>query len=619
MDKNKTSESLPKRLNLLHVYCIAAGALISSGLFVLPGLAHARAGPWVIASYVLAGVLAIMGLLSVAELSTAMPKAGGDYFFISRSFGPAVGTVAGLLSWFSLSLKAAFALVGIGAFAEILLPWPGVIAGLVFAIVFTAVNLRGAHESAGLQVGLVALLFALMAYYVVRGFPAMDVENFRLAKPVAMRDVFATAGFVFVSYGAVVQIASLAGEVRKPGRTIPLGIMLSVVSVILVYALMVMVTTGVLPGEELDNSLTPITDAAGRFMGHGGRIALSLAALLAFLTTANSGIMTGSRYLLALSRDSLAPEWLGRTNRKDSPYVAVLATGALILGALFVRLDVLVEAASVVFLLTYMLASLCVIVLRSSKVENYRPKFRAPFYPYLQVTAIFGLLFVLVEMKEEAYLAGASLVALGLAVYWFHGRKRQDRESALLHLIERITDRKLVTGSLEAELKDIVRERDEIVADRLDKLIEKAAAISVERRMDSKELFEKAAAAFAGRMQVDAGDLAARFQQREEESSTILRDGLAMPHVIVTGEKVFELVLARSCEGFDFPGDSAPVHAALIMAGSADERNFYLRVLAAFAQIAQSKKFEERWLAAKTEQGLRDVLLLGERHRVEKK
>ena len=107
--------SLRKGLGLAHVFAIASGAMISSGIFVLPGLAFARSGPAVIFAYLGAGLLAGCGMLSIAELSTAMPKAGGDYFFVARGLGPAAGTVSGLLSWFSLSLKSAFALAGMGA------------------------------------------------------------------------------------------------------------------------------------------------------------------------------------------------------------------------------------------------------------------------------------------------------------------------------------------------------------------------------------------------------------------------------------------------------------------------------------------------------------------------
>ena len=106
-------KDLKQELNLLDVFCVATGAMISSGLFILPGLAFAMAGPAVILSYIFAAILCIPTLLSKAELTTAMPKAGGDYFYIMRGFGPLVGTIAGFSSWFSLSFKGAFALLGV--------------------------------------------------------------------------------------------------------------------------------------------------------------------------------------------------------------------------------------------------------------------------------------------------------------------------------------------------------------------------------------------------------------------------------------------------------------------------------------------------------------------------
>jgi len=112
-------KTLKKELGFWGVFCIATGAMISSGLFILPGLAYAKAGPAVIVSYVLAGVLCIPTALSKAELTTAMPKAGGDYFYMMRGFGPLFGTIAGLSAWFSLSLKSSFALLGMGAYLSI--------------------------------------------------------------------------------------------------------------------------------------------------------------------------------------------------------------------------------------------------------------------------------------------------------------------------------------------------------------------------------------------------------------------------------------------------------------------------------------------------------------------
>jgi APA family basic amino acid/polyamine antiporter len=122
MDKKKKPKALKKELGLLEVFCIASGAMISSGLFILPGIAYVKTGSSVIISYLIASIIMIPTLLSKAELATAMPKAGGDYFFIDRSLGPAIGTIGGLASWFALSSKTAFALIGIGAFVQLFNP-----------------------------------------------------------------------------------------------------------------------------------------------------------------------------------------------------------------------------------------------------------------------------------------------------------------------------------------------------------------------------------------------------------------------------------------------------------------------------------------------------------------
>ena len=115
-------KKLKKELTFLDVFCLATGAMISSGLFVLPGIAHAKVGPALFIAYFISGLLALTGVFSQAELVSAMPKSGGAYFFVTRSLGPAIGTIQGLLTWFSLLLKAAFALVGIDAFVRLIFP-----------------------------------------------------------------------------------------------------------------------------------------------------------------------------------------------------------------------------------------------------------------------------------------------------------------------------------------------------------------------------------------------------------------------------------------------------------------------------------------------------------------
>jgi amino acid transporter/mannitol/fructose-specific phosphotransferase system IIA component (Ntr-type) len=607
---------LGRRLGLLEVFCIASGAMISSGLFVLPGLAHARAGPGVVFSYLLAGLLALTGVLSIGELTTAMPRAGGDYFFITRGLGAGAGTVAGLLSWFSLATKSAFALVGMAAFSTLIVELDVRAVALLLCIAFVGLNVIGIKEAARAQVVLVGVLLVLLGVYVAAGVSEVRAASFEPFAPGGIAAVLSTAGFVFVSYGGLLKVASIAEEVKRPGRNIPLAMALSLVVVVITYTLVVFVTTGVLPGTQLDGSLTPISDGAAVFLGASGRLALGIAAVLAFVSTANAGIMAAARYPYGLSRDGLVPKVFGKVSgRFRTPYVSILMTGAFMAGMLLLRLEVLVKAASTVLILTYVMSNVSVIVLRESRLQNYQPSFRSPLYPWVQVIGVLGFSLLLLEMGEEALIITVLLIGSGVCAYGFYGRIRANRESALLHLVERITARELTTGLLESELREIIRERDEIIRDRFDELVEDAVVLDLEGCTSAGALFRDAAHELAPRLDVGHERLLTLLLGREAESSTAISPHVAIPHVIIEGANRFSLLLARCRAGLAFSERSPSVHAVFILAGTKDQRNFHLRSLAAIAQIVREPDFDKRWLAARGSDGLRDILLLGKRRR----
>jgi len=607
---------LKRGLNLLDVFCIASGAMISSGLFILPGLAHAQAGPAVVFSYLFAGLLAMTGALSIAELATAMPKAGGDYFFITRSMGSAVGTVAGLLSWFSLSLKSAFALIGMAAFSVLIINLDIHIIAILLCLIFTAINFIGVKEASKVQVALVVGLLILLCYYVFRGIPSVNLAHFLPFAPNGLTAVFSTAGFVFVSYGGLLKVVSVAEEVKNPGRNIPLGIMLSLFVVSVFYAFVVFVTTGVLGAAELDNSLTPITESAAAFLGRGGAIALSIAAILAFISTANAGIMSASRYPLALSRDGMLPQFLGRVHKRfKTPYISLMVTCVFLIVALLLNLRILVEAASSVLILTYILSNLSIIILRESRIRNYQPKYRAPWYPWLQIVGILGFGFLLVEMGTEILFICIVLIAIGIFTYWFYGRIRANREYALLHLIKRIAAMELIDGSLDSELKEIIRERDNIIVDRFDSIIENCIILDIDEAIPMKKFFKSVSYKLSEKLNIKSRMIYKLLMQREAEGSTVIYPGLALPHIIVEGENIFDILICRCREGIVFAESESPVHSVFVIIDSDDERNFFLRVLSAIVQIVQNPRFDEKWLKAQDTDALRDLILLGKRIR----
>ena len=607
---------LKRELSLFDVFCIASGAMISSGLFILPGMAYAEAGPAVIICYFLAGLLSIPGMLSIAEMTTAMPKAGGDCFAIIRSMGPAVGTAAGLMSWFSLAMKSAFALVGMSVFTILIIDVDIHIIAVAFCLIFLVINLVGIKEAGRAQIVLVLGLFALMLLYIVLGLPKVKITNLEPFVPRGLPAVLFTTGFVFVSYAGLLKIASIAEEIKNPVRNIPLGMILSLLVVSIFYTLMILVTTGVLDPVELQNSMTPISDGAAVFMGRWGRIAMAVAAIFAFLSTANAGIMTAARSLVPLSADGLLPPaFAGINERFRTPHNALFATAIFVIIALFLKLKILVEAASVVLILTNILACVSLLILRESRLQNYRPRFRTPLYPWMQIAGIVAYLFLIFEMGKEAHLISVVLFIGGLFVYWFYGSIRTNREYALLHLIERITAKELTTHSLEAELREIIRERDEIVKDRFDNIIEKCVILDVEKAVSVSDFFKIVAGQMAPRLNQKPGLLVKLLHNREKQSSTVLSPHLAIPHIVIQGEKLFDIILARCREGIVFSEMHGKVQAVFVIVGTKDERRFHLQALSAIAQITQNPDFEKKWMSAKNENALRDIVLLGTRRR----
>jgi basic amino acid/polyamine antiporter, APA family len=607
---------LKKELGMLNVFCIASGAMISSGLFILPGIAHARTGSAVVISYFIAGLLAMTGMLSQAELTSAMPKAGGDYFYINRTMGPAVGTVGGLMTWVSLCLKTSFALVGMAAFTKLIVELDIRVIGVTLCAIFFLVNLIGIHEAAKLQIFLVLGLFGILIVYIAFGIPHIQIRNLENFAPNGLGGIISTAGFVFVSYGGLLTISSVAEEVKDPAKTIPLAMIFSLLCVTILYVLVVFVTSGVLKDAVLNHSLTPISDGANAFWGRPGRLILSIAAILAFVSTANAGIMASARYPLALSRDRLIPKPFAKVNKKfRTPHVALIVTSLFIMFTLFFSLEILVKMASTVLFLAFIISCLCVIVLRESRLQNYQPKFHSPLYPWVQIVGIVGSIFLIIEMGTEALVASLVLVSIGFFIYWFYGRIRSNLEYALLHLVERITNKEFTDRSLEAELKEIIKERDEIVEDRFDLLINKASVLDCNDSLTIEDLFKMISEKVSKELDIDHQLLYSKLIEREGESTTAITASLAIPHIVIDGNKMFTVVLARCKKGIKFSDAAPAIKTVFVLIGTKDERNFHLRALSAIAQVVQNKDFEAKWLNAKGIEDLRDSVLLVNRKR----
>ncbi len=617
MSKNeKQPTHLKKELSFIHVFSLAAGAMISSGIFILPGLAFNQAGPAVIISYFFAGVLALTGVFSVAELSTAMPRAGGDYYYVNRSMGPMFGTISGVMSWFALSLKTAFAIFGIAEVIYLMSGFNVTFVSIIVCGLFMALNIFGVKEAAKLEVGLVVCLLVLMGLYVILGLPHVSVPQFEPFVPNGFNSVLLTSGFVFVSFGGLLKVSSVSEEVINPQRNITLGMITAVIVVTILYALLLTVTIGILPADELRTSLTPVADTARIFTGSPGFYAITIAAMLAFITTANAGIMSASRYPMALSRDKLLPPFISKISpRFGTPVLSVLFTGGFIILALFLPLEILVKAASTVVLTSYVLSNLAIIILRESRLQNYRPSFKAPLYPWIQIVSLVIFSFLIIDMGMATVEISVGLIIASLLLYFFYGIKKTNSEYAFLHLIARLGNKELDSYDLESELKGIIHNRDEVVQDRFDAAVHNATVLDIEDEKSQDELFTAVSELLELKLSLSKEEIHQLLTEREQDSSTVLMPTVAIPHLMIKGEGVFDLVLVRSKNGVYFTKEAPAVKAIFVIVGTRDERRLHLQSLAAIAQTIQAPDFNRRWDEAKNENHLRDVFLLSERKR----
>jgi amino acid transporter len=437
------NKQLERDLGLLEVSAISIGAMIGSGIFILPALALEIAGPAVVLAYLLAGLLVVPAALSKSEMATAMPEAGGTYIYIDRGMGPMLGTIAGIGTWFSLTFKSGLALVGGVPYVLPDLPVTPVALGL--GVVLIVLNLVGTKLSGQFQSWLVVLMLGALAWFIFGSAGQVEVGHFDDFFAEGSIGILTATGFVFVSYAGVTKIASVAEEVEQPGRNIPLGMIGSLSVTTFLYLLLVVIMVGVVPVDQLAGSKIPMSDASQVTLGTTGVYVVLGAALLALISTANAGILSASRYPLAMARNRIFPDILSRISQRfGTPAISIVLTGAALLGLIVLfPLREIAKLASAFQILVFIIINLSLIALREGK-EDYDPEYTAPLYPWMQIFGVVGGVVLLTQMGSTPMVGAAAIIAGGAGWYYYWGRREADREGAAAEGVRRAVRRKIV-------------------------------------------------------------------------------------------------------------------------------------------------------------------------------
>jgi amino acid transporter/nucleotide-binding universal stress UspA family protein len=436
---------LKRDLGLLSTTVLAIGAMVGSGIFILPAIAYAAAGPAAIVAFLLAGLLVLPAAISAAEMATAMPEDGGAYIYVERGMGPVLGTIAGIGTWLMLSMKSSLALVGgvpyLAQIAPVLADWVVVLA-VGLALFFTLINLVSAEGAGSLQFVIVGVMLAVMAFFVVGGFSSGTFEAEQTAGrfDLTSEGILAAVGVVFVSYAGVTKVTAVAEEVENPGRNLPLAMIGSLVFTTLLYVGVVWVAIGLAnlePGagfvpEGPGDETAPIAAAADAAFGPIGVVAIVIAALLALASTANAGLLAASRFPFAMARDGLVPPRFEEvSDRFNTPANAIALTGAVMVALVTVfPIERIAQFGSAFQILVFILLNVALIGFREGAVEEYTPVFVSPLYPWLQLVGIGGGVVVLTQMGLVPFLGSLVIVAGSLGWYYVYARPRTDREGA---------------------------------------------------------------------------------------------------------------------------------------------------------------------------------------------
>ncbi|MCU4971446.1 amino acid permease [Halobacteria archaeon AArc-m2/3/4] len=452
-----TNNELARDVGLVGALTVGIGATLGAGIFVLPSIVAGQVGPILWLPFLLAGCLALVNAVLVAELATALPRSGGSYGWVYRALGPPFGTLTGIANWTSTALVTAFYCLGFGIYLGFFIPLPeGWLFGLTLspertgavlaAFVILASNYVGVRNGGPGAVALVCLLVASLVGFVVATTATIGVGELIAAvtddRLVGSIDSLAGAtALVFVSYLGYAKLAAIAGEVQTPGWTLPRAILGSLLAVGTLYVCIAIVLEAAVDWETLAATDQAIVIVADAVSGSAGVAIVGLAGILATVTSATMSISTSARIGHAMGSDGLVSRSLGTLHpRFGTPYRAFQLTG-LVVVALVVTADLVTLAllATALHLVVAVLSSISLLSVRRS-VPSYEPPFEAPASAALAVIACLGSIALLVAVGTTVLLLTTAVLVGAIGWFVLYGRTRAAPSDSIETELERRVD-----------------------------------------------------------------------------------------------------------------------------------------------------------------------------------
>jgi amino acid transporter/nucleotide-binding universal stress UspA family protein len=455
---NHKNPTFARDLGLFDATMIGVGAMIGAGIFVLTGIAAGEAGPASILAFALNGFVTMLTAFAYAELASAIPRAGGGYSFVRMAYPGAMGFVAGWMLWFAYTVACSLYALGFaGYFWEFFHKYVPGFTQFIFDIIsqksailiatvfigtgFIWLNARGAEVTGKAENILTISKIIVLGIFVFFGINALFDsttpvgESFTPFFPMGLGGVLVAMGLTFIAFEGYDLIATVAEEIKEPEKNIPRATFIALGITIVIYLLILFVSLAAIETEGMPSwqflgkfKETAIVKAAESFMPAIGVAIIVFGGILSTSSALNATVMAASRVAFSMGRDLWLPRRMSKIHpKRRTPHVAIIITGTILLiMALTLPIEAVGSAASLIFLLTFALVNLSVIVLRRKYPEIPR-KYKVPFYPIVPILGFLLNVFLALyqfNFQPVAWYVTAGWIAVGLLLYYSIFEKR---------------------------------------------------------------------------------------------------------------------------------------------------------------------------------------------------
>ncbi len=452
MKKFDTEVKLSREMSLLDATLIGVGAMIGAGIFVLIGIAAGVAGPALLITFLLNGMVALFTAMSYAELGSCYHDAGGGYLWVKEGLPRWNGFISGWMSWFAHAVACSLYAIGFGAYFEhvlkefaISLPHWGflspqkIIAGSI-AVVFAYINFRGASETGKIGNMVTIAKIVILAIFIGFGieliFRKGDIQSsFTPFFAHGWGGVFKAMGLTFIAFQGFEVIAQSSEEIKNPKKNIPRAVFYSLILVVPIYILVSVAAIGSVhsgnqtPWDYLAaKKEIALVEVARNFFAGGG-IMILIGGLISTMSALNATIYSSSRVAFAMGRDHNFPTFFSKVHSKNyTPHWGILSSLVIVVAmTISLPIEDVASSADIMFLLLFLQVNMAMIRLRKRRPDLDRG-FMVPLFPWLTILGIIALLFIAVYMYNYsliAWIVTGVWITAGMLVYKFYAANRE--------------------------------------------------------------------------------------------------------------------------------------------------------------------------------------------------